>query len=149
MGDRLTGSMITVAIAAAALGAVLAVSTPRTSAQAPALKTPWGDPDLQGIWTDESDVPLQRPARYGNQEFFTAEQRAGDSFGNDRFVLAHQPAMDEDRHHVRSTSAARRAVKGPVREDMDRWRRADCPRQGLRCQAKPLRARSVRIEPFD
>ena len=76
MRDRFTGSMITIAIAAVALGAVLAVSIPRTSAQAPALKTPWGDPDLQGIWTDESDVPLQRPARYGNQEFFTAEQRA-------------------------------------------------------------------------
>jgi hypothetical protein len=25
-----------------------------------ALKTPWGEPDLQGIWTDESDTPLQR-----------------------------------------------------------------------------------------
>ena len=39
------------------------------------LKTPWGEPDLQGIWTDESDTPLQRPAKYANQEFFTEEQR--------------------------------------------------------------------------
>jgi hypothetical protein len=39
------------------------------------LKTPWGEPDLQGIWTDESDTPLQRPAKYANQEFFTAAQR--------------------------------------------------------------------------
>jgi hypothetical protein len=31
------------------------VSIPRTAAQAPALTTPWGEPDLQGIWTDESD----------------------------------------------------------------------------------------------
>jgi len=39
-------------------------------------KTPWGEPDLQGIWTYESDTPLQRLARYASQEFFTEEQRA-------------------------------------------------------------------------
>src|SRR5262245_34013722 len=39
-------------------------------------KTPWGEPDLQGIWTDETNTPLQRPARFANQEFFTEEQRA-------------------------------------------------------------------------
>ena len=61
------------------------MSTTRTSAQAPAasaatprpaLKTPWGEPDLQGIWTDETDTPLQRPAKYADQEFFTEAQRA-------------------------------------------------------------------------
>ena len=46
------------------------------SASAPVLKTPWGEPDLQGIWMDESDTPLQRPAKYANQEFFTEAQRA-------------------------------------------------------------------------
>ena len=35
-------------------------SGPAASGAAPALKTPWGEPDLQGIWTDESDTPLQR-----------------------------------------------------------------------------------------
>ena len=40
-----------------------------------ALKTTWGEPDLQGIWTDESDTPLQRPAKYANQEYFTEAQR--------------------------------------------------------------------------
>jgi hypothetical protein len=73
MLDRLSGSMITVAIAAAAIGAVALV--PRTAAQAPALKTPWGDPDLQGIWTFEYDTPLQRSPRFANQEFFTEAQR--------------------------------------------------------------------------
>jgi hypothetical protein len=47
-----------------------------TSAKASALKTPWGEPDLQGIWTDETDTPLQRSAKYANQEFFTPAQRA-------------------------------------------------------------------------
>ncbi|HEY2227386.1 MAG TPA: hypothetical protein VGI22_06505 [Xanthobacteraceae bacterium] len=45
------------------------------SVPAPGLKTPWGEPDLQGIWTDETDTPLQRSPRFANQEFFTAVQR--------------------------------------------------------------------------
>ncbi len=76
MLDRFSGSMIMVAIAATAVGAVVSGSVTRTSAQAPSLKTPWGEPDLQGIWTVESDTPLQRSAKYANQEFFTEAQRA-------------------------------------------------------------------------
>jgi hypothetical protein len=75
MPDRLSGSIITAAIAAAALSAVASVSITQTSGQAPTLKTSWGEPDLQGIWTYDSDTPLQRSPKYGNQEFFTAEQR--------------------------------------------------------------------------
>jgi hypothetical protein len=37
-------------------------------------KTAWGAPDLQGIWNDPFDEPLQRPAKYANQELFTPEQ---------------------------------------------------------------------------
>jgi hypothetical protein len=80
MRESFSGSMIAVALAAAA---VVSVSVDPTKAQAPsatapalALKTPWGEPDLQGIWTDETDTPLQRPAKYAGQEFFTAAQRA-------------------------------------------------------------------------
>ena len=81
MTERLSGSMIMVAIASAA--AIISVPISPTSAQVPlgsattpALKTPWGEPDLQGIWTDEFDTPLQRPAKYAEQEFFTQAQRA-------------------------------------------------------------------------
>jgi hypothetical protein len=87
MRDWYSGSMTTVVIAAAAVSAGISVSVTRTSAQAPAasvtapapapaLKTPWGEPDLQGIWTDESDTPLQRSPKYASQEFFTEAQRA-------------------------------------------------------------------------
>jgi hypothetical protein len=41
-----------------------------------ALRTPWGEPDLQGIWTDPYQTPVQRPARYANKEIFTDEERA-------------------------------------------------------------------------
>ena len=47
-----------------------------TPAAAATMKTPWGDPDLQGIWTDETDTPLQRSPKFANQEFFTEAQRA-------------------------------------------------------------------------
>jgi hypothetical protein len=49
--------------------------TAQNQGSAAAPKTPWGEPDLQGIWTDETDTPLQRPARFANQEFFTEAQR--------------------------------------------------------------------------
>jgi hypothetical protein len=51
-------------------------ATSGTATTAAALKTPWGEPDLQGIWMEETDTPLQRPARFANQEYFTPEQRA-------------------------------------------------------------------------
>ena len=80
MCGRVLHPTIRVAIAVAAVSAIAAVSITRTSAQAPApsipaLKTPWGDPDLQGIWTDETDTPFQRSPKFANQEFFTDAQR--------------------------------------------------------------------------
>ena len=41
-----------------------------------ATKTAWGDPDLQGIWTDEFQTPLQRQAKYAGKELFTEQERA-------------------------------------------------------------------------
>jgi hypothetical protein len=78
MRNRFSGPTITVAIAAAALGAAIGGSLDRAPAQAQggALKTPWGEPDLQGIWTVEYETPLQRSPRYANREFFTDEERA-------------------------------------------------------------------------
>ncbi len=81
MRDRFSGSIVTTAIAAAIVSVVSSVSFTQTAAQAPAvssstLKAPWGEPDLQGIWTDEFDTPLQRSPRYASQEFFTEQQRA-------------------------------------------------------------------------
>ena len=90
MRIRSSGSIVTLAIAVAALSAAISLSFTQTSAQAPEpsstaskesplktspLKTAWGEPDLQGIWTDEFDTPFQRPARYGTQEFLTQAQR--------------------------------------------------------------------------
>jgi hypothetical protein len=86
-GSTILGSTISLAIAAVVAAAGISASVTGTSAQATApsatapapkaeLKTPWGESDLQGIWTDESDTPLQRSPKYADQEFFTEAQRA-------------------------------------------------------------------------
>ena len=62
-------------ILAASVVVVYSSTHAPAAAAAPVLKTPWGDPDLQGIWTDETATPLQRSPKYANQEFFTGEQR--------------------------------------------------------------------------
>ena len=42
----------------------------------PVPATAWGDPDLEGIWTRDSEEPLQRPSSFKDKEFFTDEERA-------------------------------------------------------------------------
>jgi hypothetical protein len=43
----------------------------KAPAASPVQPTPWGEPDLQEMSTDESDVPLRRSPNHTNQEFFT------------------------------------------------------------------------------
>jgi hypothetical protein len=55
----------------------VAGQAPAAAAKAgPAAKTAWGDPDLQGIWTNEYETPLQRPAQHANKEFYTDAERS-------------------------------------------------------------------------
>ena len=112
MGNRFSGSIVIAPIVAVAAGAVISLSVSQTSAQAPAvpgpaqqtspsnaapLKTAWGEPDLQGIWTEEFDTPMQRPPRYGNQEFFTEQQRAD---------------LDKERSAILTRFATEREING-------------------------------------
>ena len=39
-------------------------------------KTPWGDPDIMGVWSYASLTPLQRPTRLEGKEFYTPEEAA-------------------------------------------------------------------------
>ena len=45
-------------------------------AQSDAAMTPWGEPDLQGVWTDPYDINLQRPSSLGTKETYTEEEVA-------------------------------------------------------------------------
>src|SRR5438874_1101390 len=38
------------------------------------LKTPWGAPDLQGIWSNAVVVPFERLPRYGTRQLKTDEE---------------------------------------------------------------------------
>ena len=39
-------------------------------------KTPWGDPDLQGVWDNHTVVPMQRPANLAGKKTFTDAELA-------------------------------------------------------------------------
>ena len=71
-----------VLIATMAAAVVLASASPvpaQTQGQkrAPAVaKTPWGDPDLQGVWTSDSNstVPFERPDAFAGKEVLDGER---------------------------------------------------------------------------
>jgi hypothetical protein len=46
------------------------------SSSAAAQTTPWGDPDLQGVYSNQTPVPLERPKELGDKAFFTAAEAA-------------------------------------------------------------------------
>ncbi len=90
---RWLSSTVFAAIAAIVMSSALVAQTAKTAAPKPSAattakagaaakaataeraftvkKTPWGDPDLQGVWNDATSTPLQRPA--GKGETVTGE----------------------------------------------------------------------------
>ena len=52
-------------------------------------QTPWGDPDIDGLWDYRTLTPLQRPAAFADQPEFTPEQA-------ERFRQATVSALDVD-----------------------------------------------------
>lgn len=57
---------------ATALSVCLALAPVSALAQT----TPWGDPDLQGVWSTQTPVPLERPAALANKPTFTKQEAA-------------------------------------------------------------------------
>jgi len=55
---------------------VLFILAPLGAAGQDAPRTPWGDPDLQGTYTNKTITPLERPESLGDKEFLTAEEVA-------------------------------------------------------------------------
>ena len=39
-------------------------------------RTPWGDPDLQGLWTNTTTTPLERPVDLAGKGVLTDQERA-------------------------------------------------------------------------
>lgn len=62
--------------AAIALATVMVLlATGSVGGQAPSA-TPWGHPNLEGIWLDVYATPFERPVAVGDRELATAEERA-------------------------------------------------------------------------
>ena len=56
-----------------ALPAAQGTSSAGQSPSAP--RTPWGHPDLQGVWTNSTTTPLERPADLADKSVLTEEER--------------------------------------------------------------------------
>ena len=69
--------------------------------QAKALRTPDGQPDLQGVWSFATITPLERPAELAGKEFFTPKE-----------------AADYERQILKRNNMDRR--DGPVEDDVRR-----------------------------
>ena len=87
-----------------ALAGLLALAPPAADAQETAdadlPRTPWGHPDLQGVWDYATITPMQRPERYGDRAYLTEEEAAALEAG----------AVERDR--AADAAPARRARAG-------------------------------------
>jgi hypothetical protein len=86
-------NFLSIAVFTAGVATLFAVSAfGQASSSAKKWRTPWGDPDLQGSWSNATTTPLQRPAKYGDREFLTKEERARQdketSIGTDKRAAA-------------------------------------------------------------
>ena len=65
-----------VCLAVLLVGVSSAANAQSVSSGAEIPRTPWGDPDLQGVWNHGTITPLERPPEYGDRVQLTAEEVA-------------------------------------------------------------------------
>ena len=104
------------------------------------LQTSWGDPDLQGIWTNENTgTPMQRPAKYGDREFLTDEEVAElmnwllQSFSADQLPANFAPFSASEVRSLRANpestpDAARQRILASIANDLPQLRKWIDPR---------------------
>ena len=110
MSHRCPAAVFTV-ITVVAMWPLSAAAQTRTAEAAETLRTPWGAPDLQGIWNNATLTPLERPAALADREFLTEEEVARrEQAALERDVdLANRPAR---RTEVDPTGNVDRGVDG-------------------------------------
>ena len=68
--------------------------------------TPWGDPDLQGIWDFRTVTPLERPPELAGKDFFTEAEAA--EFASQRVLASnvdlHREKTVTDRKLINGTT---------------------------------------------
>jgi hypothetical protein len=68
--------LLAATVAAAALATVAVAGQAPNGANKPLPRTPWGDPDLQGIWSIATITPFERPATLAGKPVLTEEEAA-------------------------------------------------------------------------
>jgi len=68
---------LSIPVALFLLAAAVAPAAAQDSKKFSPPKTPWGEPDLQGTYSNRTITPFERPANVNGREFFTKEEVAG------------------------------------------------------------------------
>src|SRR5215471_17474895 len=114
---RLTGALLTVsAVLTGAPVAQPAYVVPRT---------PWGDPDLQGIWpgTGMMGVPLERPATLGDKAQLTDDELAA------RAAQARRQAAQDEEEFVAPRPTAEAVLTGAGTGPPGHWGERGTPQR--------------------
>jgi hypothetical protein len=104
------GVLIAAAIAVAALSVPVSGQVSGRGSTVP--RTPDGQPDLQGFWTNDNVTPLERPAEFGNKEVLTPEEAAAYAKKRrDQFLaqpkdnIHYDDAIWQDEHYTKDKAA--------------------------------------------
>src|ERR1044072_7519418 len=72
----MTMKSLTIALALTLTAAAAAPAAAQESRTWVSPRTPWGEPDLQGTYSNRTITPFERPANVNGREFFTKEEVA-------------------------------------------------------------------------
>src|SRR6202165_5967499 len=103
--------VVSLAVTPAAAQTVSGEKAAGSTAKAAAKKwrTPWGDPDVQGSWSNATTTPLERPAKYADREFLTAAER--DALDTDTAIATDKRAKRNTADDVNGAYIGARGVR--------------------------------------
>ena len=84
------------------------------------LKTPWGDPDLQGTWTSDDTwgVPMERPASFGDRLYLTEDE-----------LKDREKRVEQSKQRIENPSSDSHS---PAKAQLDAVAKGDTPAAGAR-----------------
>ncbi|MDB5428755.1 MAG: hypothetical protein JWR43_2730 [Phenylobacterium sp.] len=99
-----TSTLLAVLLSAAALAPAAMAQGPKPASPAAARKAPrtaFGQPDLQGLWTNATITPLERPTKYGERLVLTPQEAAAAEGDRDKEVAnGLKPSTDLDKKEI-------------------------------------------------
>src|SRR5215467_16116978 len=130
------------------IGALLAVSFVLGGALAAQSRygvprTPWGDPDLQGVWpgTGMMGVPLERPANLGEKSQLTDDELAA------RAAQARRQAAQDDEEFVAPRPTAEAVLTGAGTGPPGHWGERGIPQRQTSLVVDPPNGRIPPMTP--